>query len=228
MSGSNYAVDTLFRILEREGLARSLAQPSLTVLSGETAVFEVGGRIPIEDTFATNVEAQGILTAVSFIEFGINLAVRPLVGERGDVTIDFVPEISTPDAALTQLIVESTGRNPATFAFESRLLRTSARLQDGQTLLVGGLDQRNRTDQNRYAPWISRVPLLGLLFQGFDYSDDDLEVIIMVRPVVLHDPDPEVPLWLFPRGDEVLRALRASLPRRADSSETNHTAGGVR
>lgn len=228
VSGSNYAIDTLFRVLEREGLARSLAQPSLTVLSGETAVFEVGGRIPIEDTFATNVEAQGVLTAVSFIEFGINLAVRPLVGERGDVTIDFVPEISTPDAALTQLIVESTGRNPATFAFESRLLRTSARLQDGQTLLVGGLDQRNRTDQNRYAPWISRVPLLGLLFQGLDYSDQDLEVIVMVRPVVLHDPDPEVPLWLFPQGNEVLRALRATLPRRADSGEGTHGAGGAR
>lgn len=231
VSGSNYAIDTLFRILEREGLARSLAQPSLTVLSGETAVFEVGGRIPIEDTFATNVEAQGVLTAVSFIEFGINLAVRPLVGERGDVTIDFVPEISTPDAALTQLIVESTGRNPATFAFESRLLRTSARLQDGQTLLVGGLEQRNRTDQNRYAPWISRVPLLGLLFQGLDYSDQDLEVIVMVRPVVLHDPDPEVPLWLFPRGEEVLRTLRASLPRRADADDAgteSSARGGVR
>ncbi len=228
VSGSNYAIDTLFRVLEREGLARSLAQPSLTVLSGETAVFEVGGRIPVEDTFATNVEAQGVLTAVSFIEFGINLAVRPLVGERGDVTIDFVPEISTPDAALTQLIVESTGRNPATFAFESRLLRTSARLQDGQTLLVGGLDQRNRTDQNRYAPWISRVPLLGLLFQGLDYSDQDLEVIVMVRPVVLHDPDPEVPLWLFPQGNEVLRALRATLPRRADSGDGTHAAGGAR
>lgn len=212
VSGSNYAIDSLFRVLEREGLARSLAQPSLTVLSGETAVFEVGGRIPIEDTFATAVEAQGILTAVGFVDFGINLAVRPLVGDRGEVTIDFVPEISTPDAALTSLIVESTGRNPATFAFESRLLRTSARLQDGQTLLVGGLEQRNRTDQNRYTPWLARVPLLGLLFQGLDYSDDDLEVVIMVRPIVLHDPDPEVPLWLFPQGDEVLTSLRASLP----------------
>ncbi len=213
VSGTHVAVDTVFSILESEGIARSLANPSLSVLSGETALFQVGGQIPIEESFATAVGVESLQTNVRFIDFGINLAVRPLVGDDGTVTIDFVPEVSNPDAQLTQLLSEATGQNPQTFAFKSRLLRTSARLEDGQTLLVGGLDQRGRNDQAGYAPWLAKVPLLGLLFQGFDYSDDDTEIVVMVRPSVLHDPLPEASLWIEADPGELFAPTYASLPQ---------------
>lgn len=212
-SGAHAAIDSVLSILESEGIARSLANPSLSVLSGETALFQVGGQIPIEESFATAVGVESLQTNVRFVEFGINLAVRPLVGDDGTVTIDFVPEVSNPDAQLTQAIIEATGLSPQTFAFKSRLLRTSARLEDGQTLLVGGLDQRGRNDQVGYAPWLAKVPLLGLLFQGLDYSDDDTEIVVMVRPTVLHDPIPEASLWIESDPDELFAPTYAALPR---------------
>lgn len=211
ISGSSWAVDSLLGYLENEGIARSLANPSLAVLSGEYAVFEVGGQVPVEEFFATDLGTQGILGRTRYIDYGINLAVRPLVGKDDYITIDFAPEVSTPDAQLTQLLVEATGKNPGTFALESRLLKTSSRLLDGQTLLVGGLAQTERSDENKQAPWLSKLPLLGLLFQGFDYSDDDLEVVVMVRPTIVRDPIPDAGLWAYPGGCEL---LASALPER--------------
>ena len=211
LSGSNWAIDSLFSFLETEDVARSLANPSLSVLSGEVALFEVGGRVPVDESFGTELGIQGVFSSTSFIEFGVKLAVRPLVGENDVITIDFAPEIITPDALLTQLLVESTGSNPQTFAFESRLLKTSSRLADGQTLLVGGLQQTQRSDEGNKTPWLSDIPLLGLLFQGFDYSDDDLEVVVMVRPTIVRDPLPDAAMWVYPDSSEL---LGGALPAR--------------
>lgn len=221
-SGSNWAVDSLFSFLEQEDIARSLANPSLSVLSGELALFQVGGRVPIEQAFGTQIGIQGVFNSVAFIEFGVNLAVRPLVGEDDFITIDFAPEIITPDALLTQAIAESTGANPATFAFESRLLRSSSRLADGQTLLVGGLQQTQRSDTDQGAPWLKDIPMLGLLFQGFDYSDDDLEVVVMIRPTIVRDPLPDAAMWVFP---DRLELLEAALPERPAPPEPEPEPG---
>ncbi len=213
ISGSNYAIDWTFSMLETEGIARSLANPTLSVLSGEVALFEVGGRIPIDQNYATRIGAEGILNTVSFVEYGVKLVVRPLVGKDDYITIDFAPEVSTPDAALTQLLVESTGRDQSTFAFESRLLKTSARLLDGQTLLVGGLSQNSRSDDNSQTPWLSDVPLVGMLFQGFNYADDDLQVVIMIRPTIMRDPLPDAAMWEYVSFGELLEPC---LPKRPD------------
>lgn len=219
ISGSKAALDSLFTLLEREEVARSLAKPSLTVLSGETALFEVGGEVPIDQSFATNtVGADGVFNGVEFIQFGIKLAIRPLVDEKDFVTIDFAPEVSAPDAFLTAALASATGDNPSTFAFESRLLRTSARMLDGSTLLVGGLSQKNRRDASQQVPWVHKIPLLGLLFQGFDYSDDDLELVVMVRVSIVRDPIPQASMWVFPETDELLDAVmpKPVLPPRED------------
>lgn len=225
ISGSHVALDSLFTLLEEEDIARSLAKPSLTVLSGETALFEVGGEVPINQSFATNdIGAQGVFNGVEFIEFGIKLAIRPLVDEKDFVTIDFAPEVTAPDAFLTAALAEATGENPSSFAFESRLLRTSARMLDGSTLLVGGLQQKNRTDASNQVPWLSKVPLLGLLFQGFEYSDDDLELVVMVRVSIVRDPIPEASLWAFPATGELLDGV---LPPPVRARAHIHEADGA-
>jgi len=219
VSGSNWAVDSILGFLETEGIARSLANPSLSVLSGEYAIFEVGGRIPIDEAFATQVGIQGVFNSTRFIDYGVNLAVRPLVGKDDYITIDFAPEVTTPDALLTQLLVEATGKNPATFAFESRLLKTSSRLLDGHTLLVGGLAQTQRSDEDHQAPWLSKIPLIGLLFQGFDYSDDDLEVVVMIRPTIVRDPLTDAGLWAYPCAGELLAGALPVPPPPTEEEE---------
>ncbi len=201
--GDHVDIKSLFRLLESEGLSKTLSSPSLTVLSGELASFGVGGSIPVESTV---LAGSGLATTeVQFIDFGINLSVRPLVGEDGFITLDIVPEVSNPDASLTAQVRATSGTNPATTAFSSRVLRTSSRLRDGQTLLIGGLTEHSRTDDTSQTPWLHNVPILGWFFKDFSYADGDHELVIMLSPVIVRDAPDEVSLWAFPTGIELMK-----------------------
>jgi pilus assembly protein CpaC len=217
IGGSKGAVDVAFSLLQARGLARSLSSPNLTVLSGERAEFLVGGEIPIPVAFATafgdsggNVTgAPGVFNSVEFREFGVQLSVRPLVDDEDFITLDVTSQIARPDDALTTLVRDSTGTDPVTTAFQSRALATSTRLEDGQVLLIGGLTDRKSADDTTRTPWLADVPVIGWLFQRYSMSDQDLELVVMVHPVILRTQDPAVHLWQFP-GVDVVEAANAS------------------
>lgn len=212
VGGERIRVDSLLSLLESEGIARTLSNPSLTVLSGEQAFFGVGGSIPIQQQTLTafgngstsTLTNSGILNGVEFRDFGIRLAVRPLIDEQGFVTLDVVPTVSNPDADLTTLVRSSTGTNPQTVAFQERSLRTSARLRDGQVLLIGGLVEHSRIDDANQTPFLHKIPLVGWLFKGFNYADSDRELVIVVSPVIVRDAAPRRSLWAFPDGSELM------------------------
>lgn len=202
ISGDHVDINSFFSLLESEGISKTLSSPSLTVLSGELASFGVGGSIPVSSTV---LAGSGLATTeVTFIDFGINLAVRPLVGEDGFITLDIVPEVSNPDAVLTAQIRAASGTNPGTTAFSSRVLRTSSRLRDGQALLIGGLTEHSRVDDSSQTPWLHKIPILGWLFKDFSYADADHELVIVVNPVIVRDVPDEAPLWAFPGGAELM------------------------
>jgi Flp pilus assembly secretin CpaC len=100
----------------------------------------------------------------------------------------------------------------ATTAFQTRALRTSSRLQDGQALLIAGLLSNNTSTNTASTPGVRRVPVLGDLFRGFNRNDQDTELIVMVNPVILRTPVPDVAMWAFPGRDELLRSIFAGQP----------------
>lgn len=203
VAGGKYAIDLLFSLLSEAGIARSLATPELLVLSGEVATFQVGGEVPVATSVATGAP-DVVFDSVFFVPFGIQLGVRPLVGEDDVITLDVIPQVIEPDFVLTAALGESTGEDPATTAFASRALTTSARLQDGQTLLVGGLLNQRSSDQYAYTPWLHRIPLLGWLARSFDRDEDDQELVIAVSPAIVREPVSRTGLWDFPDGSELL------------------------
>ncbi len=199
------ALDVLLSYLERFGIARSLSSPSLTVLSGEIAIFQVGGEIPIPEAFVPSLGVtagaaaipQGVFSSVVFRSFGVELDVRPLVGDDDTITLDLIPQVAAPNAELTASLRQTTGTAPLTTAFQTRALRTSARLQDGQALLIGGLLSRNARSSESSTPGVRDVPGLGWLFRGFQRSEDELELVIVVNPVLLREPARDLPMWEF-------------------------------
>jgi Flp pilus assembly secretin CpaC len=205
VSGEHVAVDAVFRVLESRDLARSLSSPSLTVLSGEQALFQVGGEVPIPQSFspafgtpdAAAGTTPGVFSSVEFRAFGVQLSVRPLVDEHDMITLDVITQVAQPDQALTTVIRETTGADLATTAFESRALGTSSRLEDGGVLLIGGLIGRTSSDATSYTPWLHEIPLLGWLFKRFNIRDEDQELVVVVNPVLVREPIPEVRLWSF-------------------------------
>ena len=87
------AIDATFRLLEDANVARALARPTLTVLSGELARFNAGGQIPISVTVDTQTSAAAgtLLSSTVFASFGVDIAVRPLVEEDDTITLDIAP-----------------------------------------------------------------------------------------------------------------------------------------
>ncbi len=234
----HFAVDQVLTLLERDGIAKSLSSPSLTVLSGEQALFQVGGEIPIPEAFAPffgTVSAgggagaaggpPGLFSFVVFRPFGIQLGVRPLIGEDDKLTIDVVPSILTPSTELTTQIRQSTGTNPLTTAFESRALRTSARLDDGQALIIGGLLTRQNQERNAGTPGLKDAPGLGWLFKSFERTDEGLELVLVVNPAILRDPVPGVPLWQFGGTEELIQQVTSLITAKTESLDLQSAAG---
>jgi len=221
-SGGHAAIATALSLLEREGIARSLSSPSLTVLSGELAQVQIGGEVPVPTAFApafgaaatagAGATTPGVFSSVEFVPFGVQLQIRPLVGDDDTITLDVQPLIVTPDAVLTDAIRQSTGTAVATTAFQTRALRTSSRLQDGQALLIGGLLSNSTSTNTASTPGLRDVPILGRRFQGFNRNDQDTELIVVVIPAILRTPVPDAAMWTFPGRDELLRSVLAGVP----------------
>lgn len=216
VSGRRFALDTLLQALEARGIARRLSSPVLTVLNGETAQFQVGGEIPVPQAFtpaAGGASGLGTFASVDFRAFGIGLGVRPLVGERGEVTLDLSSIVSQPDETLTTVLRDSTGTDPQTTAFATRALRTNARLQDGQSLLVGGLVSRSLRDDVSKTPLLGDIPLIGWLFRSTNQNFSQSELFVLVSPSVVRPPVAGSDLWLQPGLTETLAACS---PERAN------------
>lgn len=227
VSGRHYAVDASLRILESRGIARSLSSPTLTVLSGETANFQVGGEVPVPTNFSPAFgggqaadTTPGVFSSVEFREFGVELAVRALVGESGELTLDVFSQVDQPDETLTTVIRDTTGTEQSTTAFQTRSIQTTTRLRDGQSLMIGGLNSRSTGDDASYTPGIESIPIVGWLFKRFTVREDSRELLVVVNPTVVRERIDGLGLWSYPDMhvaireyvDSVLGAVRDDDP----------------
>src|ERR1051326_2477513 len=135
-------ISVLIQWLQQEGLATILAQPKLLAMSGQNAVFQVGGEIPIRI-------ATGFATDVVFKPFGTIVTFVPRVTEEGDILLTVTPEVSRADFASPVEGIPS---------FRTRRASTATRLHDGQTLMIGGLLQSQRTESVVGVPYLEDIP----------------------------------------------------------------------
>lgn len=203
------AIDLALELAETASIARTLARPTISVLSGEIATFNAGGQIPINVTVDTVTSATSgrLLSSTVFAEFGINVSVRPLVGEDDVITLDVTPTISQPDFDLTQELVDSTQSQQSTTAFQTRSLRTTTRLRDGESFVIGGLLQTTIGKGSDFTPWFHRVPGLGWLGKTLDDQNDELDFVVVVTPSLNYEADYRTALWAYPDALEILSGL---------------------
>lgn len=225
VAGSQAALSATLEALETLGFARSLSRPSITVLSGEQAQFQVGGEIPVPTSFAAVVGGgtQGVFNSVAFQPFGVRLQVRPLVQADGSITLDLVPEIVSPDTALTTAIRDATGTDPLTVGLETRALRTTTRVDRGAALVIGGLLQQAESGSSSGIPGLSQLPLVGWLFGRESQQASLNELIIVVSPRRVLTPRPEAARWAHLDPVEL---VLAGLPRPASGDE-EQALGGI-
>lgn len=166
--------------LERDGLVRTLANPNLVALSGESASFLAGGEIPVP----SGVDNNGRVT-ITYKPFGVALAFTPTVLGDGLINLRVAPEVSSLDRdASVQL-------DGATIpGLKVRRAITSLELRDGQAFAMAGLLQSDYSNNVRRMPLLGRIPILGALFRSTSFQRAETELVIIVTPRLVRPVDP--------------------------------------
>ena len=167
-------VNALFDALEEIGVVKTLAEPNLTALSGETASFLAGGEFPIP------VAQDNNTITVEFKQFGVSLSFTPTVLSKRRISMKVRPEVSqiSNEGAVT-----IGGINIS--ALTTRRAETTIELGSGQSFAIAGLLQDNMQDKVRQMPYLSDIPILGELFKSEEFQHNESELIIIVTPYVV-------------------------------------------
>jgi pilus assembly protein CpaC len=183
----NFLFNLIIDAAREQGLAKLLAEPNLTALSGQEATFLAGGEFPIP------VDAGNEGTQVSFKEFGIGLAFVPMVLDSGLVSLKVsvsVSQLSNENAA----IVESGGASSAFFipALTKRSANSSVEVPSGQTIAIAGLLNENLREGVSKFPGLGGLPVVGALFRSQEYQKGQTELVIFVTPRLARPTSPEL------------------------------------
>jgi pilus assembly protein CpaC len=176
-------IDTLITALETKGLVRTLAEPDLVALSGETASFQAGGQIPVPIAVTSGI---GVATpTIEFKDFGVLLRFRPTVLTDGTINLSINPEVSQLD--FTNAVSISGTTIPA---LTRRTATTTVELRDEQSFAIAGLLQTDNSRTISQFPWVGSVPVLGALFRSSAFQKNETDLVIIVTP---HLVEPTAP-----------------------------------
>jgi pilus assembly protein CpaC len=181
MVANGVPTDVMINALEQKGVARSLAEPNLVALSGDTASFLAGGEYPIPVA-----GALGQVT-VDYKKYGVGLAFTPTVLGRGLINLKIEPEVSSIDTTHSVAIGNSGVSVPALIV---RRASTTVELRDGQSFVIGGLLQSNNNNQIDQLPWLGSIPVLGALFSSKAYQKNETDLAIIVTPRIVRPARP--------------------------------------
>jgi len=188
-------VSAFIQALREQGDFRSLAEPNLMTLPGETASFLAGGEFPYPVIQAGS--ANGAVT-IQFQEFGVRLNFTPTLTNTNAIRLAVEPEVSSLDF--------SNGLTLAGFqipALLSRRANTVVEIQEGQTFAIAGLMDNSLAESVRKVPLLGDIPILGHLFRSTSFQRSQTELLVLVTPYLV-TPDmaiPELPTGEVPTWD---------------------------
>lgn len=162
------------RALERVGLVKTLAEPNLTAISGESAKFLAGGEYPIPV-----VDSDGKV-AVEFKEFGVGVAFTPTVLSEGRISLKIETEVSE----LTNVGAVTIGSYSIP-ALKKRQAKSTVELPSGGSLALAGLISEDTRQNIDGFPGLKDVPVLGTLFRSRDYIKNETELVVIVTPYLV-------------------------------------------
>lgn len=195
--------------LEQVGLVRTLAEPTLTAISGETANFLAGGEIPIFSG-ATRDDQGQLVRSFEFKPFGVSLGFTPVVLSEGLISLSISTEVSEPT---TENAFVSEG-GESVLGIRVRRANTVVEMPAGGSLVIAGLIREEARSTVDGTPGLKDVPGLGALFRGRDSQTTQTEVVIMVTPYLVDSTHPDklqTPIDGFQSANDVESLLMGRL-----------------
>ena len=171
---------------ERVGLTRTLAEPNLTAISGESAKFLVGGEFPVP-TSETNTGQ----VSVDFKPFGIALGFTPVVLSGGRISLKLSTEVSElSNVGSFNISSGAGGPTLVVPALTVRRAETTVEMPSGGALMIAGLLQDKSAEDLDSLPGVKDLPILGALFRSRDYLAGETELVVIVTPYLVSPTSP--------------------------------------
>jgi pilus assembly protein CpaC len=179
-------VQATLRAMESAGVVRTLAEPNLTAISGESATFISGGEFPIPAGVTCQTTAGGgigqCIQTVAFKKFGISLNFTPVVLSEGRISLHVMTEVSevSSDNSLTG------GANGTTIpSIKTRRAETTLEIPSGGSMAMAGLIQEQTKQAVNGMPGVDSIPIFGQLFRSQDFINHQTELMVLVTPYVV-------------------------------------------
>jgi pilus assembly protein CpaC len=179
-SNGSIHLDAILQALERNGLARTLAEPTLTSVSGETAKFLAGGEYPVP----VGSNREGI--TISFKSFGVSLAFTPVVLSAGRISMQVATEVSELTTAGAVAV-----HDISIPALSVRRASSTLELPSGGSLVMAGLISSQTRRNVDGLPGLRELPVLGALFRSEEFVRHETELVVIVTPYLVKPADPE-------------------------------------
>ncbi len=177
--------EAMLKAFERVGLVRTLAEPNLTAVSGESAKFLAGGEFPVP----VAVDATGRITA-EFKPYGVGLGFTPIILSSGRISLKISTEVSelTSVGSFTLQGGNSTLSLPG---LNVRRAETMVELPSGGGMMIAGLLQSKAKQTLDALPGVMQLPVLGALFRSRDFLNDETELVVIVTPYLVKPVSPD-------------------------------------
>ena len=178
ISSGNFTLDMYLRAAETEGLARILAEPNLTTLSGQEADFLSGGQFPVQ------VLGENGTVGTEWKDYGIKLKFVPFVLNTGQISL----KVNVSVSELGPVLPTTTGDAQSVL---TRGANATVEIPSGQTIALAGMLSENSRDGIDKFPGLGNIPILGALFRSQEFRKDQTELIIFVTPKLANSFDPQ-------------------------------------
>jgi pilus assembly protein CpaC len=169
VGGGSLTAQVMIEALESQGMARTLAEPNLTALSGQEASFLAGGEVPVP--VATD---RGV--SIEYRPFGVELSFTPRVLDNNVINLTLNASVSSVDST----VISGNASGVPVSAFRRRQTQTTVELRDGESFAIAGLLQDDFRATARQVPWLGDIPIIGALFRSADYRRDQSELVIII------------------------------------------------
>lgn len=177
-SSGNDSIQATLEALDETSMLRTLAEPTLAAVSGETADFLVGGEFPFR--VCTEDEAGRVTCSIEFKRFGVQLGFTPVVLSAGRISLKVRTEVS-----------EITDLFEGVPVISARRAETTVELPSGGAFVIGGLVQENTRRAAGGFPGLQRLPVLGALFSSKEFSNRETELVMIVTPYLVKPVSPQ-------------------------------------
>lgn len=186
-----YTIGSYINAMEQAGVMRTLAEPSLTAISGEHAKFYVGGEFRLaaeqEIDFDDATGRPSVTRTTQTVDYGIELNFRPVVLAPGRISLKIETNVSEPTWEGSAVTGNTANGIPGStyMSIRKREASTTVELPSGGSIVIAGLVQDNIRQATSGVPGLAKVPILGTLFRSKDFQRNETELVIIATPYLV-------------------------------------------